>query len=540
MPEVELSSHVVANEYDHTYNTHNDRITKATTQTSTDMEERIPEEIGDRVEIPGAAQPTNAPTASATTSLSAITDTRTTLLMQRYKQEKTLHTSLFGEVRLAIDLHTQKRVALKISVVALTLGHTASSSSSAAHTLHASKHMSHALTRNGSYVLEDVRREARLLRLIAQPLETHEIDPTTWGLNVTGLQFHSHAQYLKDATIKISEVECAYVQRLNKGRSYIAHVQHEIETPEYHVLVTDYVNGGDLFTVLRSQPRNRVNENIARRWFYEACSSLRYLHARSIAHLDLSLENFCVDEYGHLRMIDFGLAVQHPDRSRNMQQRILSQKDVDASTNHSKSRGNISSNHIQLWGPSSFSSCSCVSCKTNSVFHRERLPRHSRMKFLCKPICQYICKPGKPGYVSPELYHDTPWDAYKQDIFALGVLLYSMLTGTAPFKTTDINTDLWFRVIYDGSWLDPRVRLQQPASAYHSLSLVSLDLINQLIKPQEQRPSIDEIMKHPFFYVTPDDAFHPATVSVATSTATTSTATTSTATAKMPLRTQSG
>jgi serine/threonine protein kinase len=49
-------------------------------------------------------------------------------------------------------------------------------------------------------------------------------------------------------------------------------------------------------------------------------------------------------------------------------------------------------------------------------------------------ITQTGCMPGTPAYVAPELIeHDaTP----KSDIYALGIVLYQMLTGHVPFKST--------------------------------------------------------------------------------------------------------
>jgi serine/threonine protein kinase len=460
--------------------------------------------------IPAENRVPSTITSSTFANIPANRHAATAQFFQRYKRDCTLHVSLFGEVSRAIDLQTKRYVALKISALSLALGHTGLPKS--VHSLYEGDKISLARARNGACVLEDVRKEARLLHLIAQPLGVDEIDPATWGLNVSGLHFPASAQ---TSTVASYEQAHLYVQRLNKGWSFIAHIHQEIEISDYHILVTDYVPGGDLFHFLMSQPRHRANESLVRRWFREACYSVRYLHAHCIAHLDLSVENMCIDESGRLRLIDFGLAVQHPHRNKNIQRASMT-NDADSESKQHR----IGNSHIQLWTSRSSSSCLCLTCKHNALLHRECLPQHATLKFLCKPICQNIPKPGKHGCISPELYENVPWDAYKQDIFALGVILYTMLSGFPPFTFADVSQDMWFKVIYDGSWLQPEVRLQQPASVYNSLSLISLDLVNQLIKPQHLRPSIDEVLKHPFFFVPTDASLQPATVSVATNTST--------------------
>lgn len=42
--------------------------------------------------------------------------------------------------------------------------------------------------------------------------------------------------------------------------------------------------------------------------FLQVCAGVSYLHAQSIAHRDLKLENLTIDATGHVRIVDFGLS----------------------------------------------------------------------------------------------------------------------------------------------------------------------------------------------------------------------------------------
>lgn len=99
--------------------------------------------------------------------------------------------------------------------------------------------------------------------------------------------------------------------------------------------------------------------------------------------------------------------------------------------------------------------------------------------------------------MSPELLSNQPWDAFKNDIFALGVILYSLLTGRPPFQQAD-SGDVWFSVIYSGSWLTPAIMNQPAAHVYTHLSTEARNLIDIIIKPQEKRPSCEIILNHPW------------------------------------------
>lgn len=41
---------------------------------------------------------------------------------------------------------------------------------------------------------------------------------------------------------------------------------------------------------------------------------------------------------------------------------------------------------------------------------------------------------GTPSYMAPEIVSKTYYEAFQADIWALGVVLYAMLTGEFPFK----------------------------------------------------------------------------------------------------------
>ena len=59
-----------------------------------------------------------------------------------------------------------------------------------------------------------------------------------------------------------------------------------------------------------------------------------------------------------------------------------------------------------------------------AAFTMDAAGRNQRLKIFC----------GTPSYMAPELVRKHEYDGQYVDLWALGVLLYSMLTGTFPFK----------------------------------------------------------------------------------------------------------
>merc|ERR1719242_2275794 len=63
-------------------------------------------------------------------------------------------------------------------------------------------------------------------------------------------------------------------------------------------------------------------------------------------------------------------------------------------------------------------------------------------------------RPGKKGYMAPEIYAYQKFSGEKADVFSLGVLLFILLTGFPPFVTPNAS-DKCFQYIYYGKfeWL---------------------------------------------------------------------------------------
>lgn len=89
---------------------------------------------------------------------------------------------------------------------------------------------------------------------------------------------------------------------------------------------------------------------------------------------------------------------------------------------------------------------------------------------------------GTPSYMSPEIVQRHPYDGFKADIWALGVLLFRMLAGRYPFKGSD-NDELYAGILSK----EPPYPVNIPTGAK--------SLINKMLEKKAiNRPTIDEII----------------------------------------------
>ena len=79
------------------------------------------------------------------------------------------------------------------------------------------------------------------------------------------------------------------------------------------VLLLEYCPGGDLGKVLK-KVRN-FTEEIALIYICEVLLALEYLHSKNVMYRDLKPDNIMVDQYGHIKLVDFGLSKLDVDES---------------------------------------------------------------------------------------------------------------------------------------------------------------------------------------------------------------------------------
>lgn len=78
-----------------------------------------------------------------------------------------------------------------------------------------------------------------------------------------------------------------------------------------NALIYEYVNGIDMFSFLYENKNSKHDFNKLQSGLYmfnQLLNTVEYIHSKGIAHCDLKIENMLIDNYGTVKLIDFGLS----------------------------------------------------------------------------------------------------------------------------------------------------------------------------------------------------------------------------------------
>jgi serine/threonine protein kinase len=260
---------------------------------------------------------------------------------------------------------------------------------------------------------------------------------------------------------RLREVYINHVVQDHGGHSSIVALKESFMAHSILYLVFEYCSGGDLLTHLsHNSTANVLNERQVVAIFRQLVSAVAYLHALDIAHCDLSLENILID----------GRAPE-----------TASLSPVSTSSGTTKSDTMIKLCDFGL----ARAACSC-SMRLGGV--------------------------GKLYYMAPEMHLMRPYNALAADRWALGIILFMLLTGEPLFEEATFH-DRNYRAFFDAQVSDPvhgverylRRDMQNHSIRHndgttHPISASAWNLLASLLQPAPRaRLPLQNVLMHPFF-----------------------------------------
>ena len=145
-------------------------------------------------------------------------------------------------------------------------------------------------------------------------------------------------------------------------------------------MVMEYLKGGDFDKIIQGQ---LISEQMVQYYMAAILLGLKYLHANGIVHRDLKPENVLIDEFGKVKLTDFGLSQENFEEFQ----------------------------------------------------HEEEQKHGSRRRKVI----------GTPDYTAPEIVRGDP-HFFQVDFFSMGVIMVECFTGVPPFNA-DTKEEVYAKIL---------------------------------------------------------------------------------------------
>lgn len=233
-------------------------------------------------------------------------------------------------------------------------------------------------------------------------------------------------------------------------------------------MVMEFVKGGDVATLLENV--GYVDEATARQYIAETLLALEYIHDYGVTHRDLKPANLMITSSGHIKLTDFGLS-----QTGLMASTMLTAQDISQGAKVVWQGGEGGSGAVSERALTGSGDLPLLQLAAEEGYGYSSADKRSTGSPGSPGSGSLSAAPsvvGTPGYMAPEAILGLPVGP-AVDFWAVGIILYELLTGVLPFRGNTAE------VVFDNT-VNSKLEFPEEA-AEATISDTATDLIRHLL-----------------------------------------------------------
>ncbi len=245
---------------------------------------------------------------------------------------------------------------------------------------------------------------------------------------------------------------------LDMQNPYIVHLFDYFTEGSYRYMVEEFVDGMALDKLIKKQ--KKLGTELSLLILLDACYALKYAHGKGVVHRDIKPGNILISRRAEIKLTDFGIATD--DTFENTEPSITMNR-TKSSSKDSKSGENADATIAVSAPPADATIADTGVTKSGTML-------------------------GTPAYMPPEQFVDSRSVDKRADIYALGIMLYEMVTGEKPFAVS--TPEQMVSAVRKGHYI-------RPGKIDKSINPIVDRLVKKMLKanPAARFQSVDPIIK---------------------------------------------
>lgn len=252
-----------------------------------------------------------------------------------------------------------------------------------------------------------------------------EVSLVRYKSDLCNTKLYAMKKILKNNIILKNQIEHVHSERdilsiISDNNEWIVKLYYSFQDENSLYMILEYVPGGDLMNLLML--KETLTEIEAKQYICEIIMAISVVHSYGYIHRDIKPDNLLLDNFGHIKLTDFGLCKKIDDVDKDDIRKSILTNEQEKYTNGSSSHTTTSTDSAEYEELLQYLPIELLNeLEKDKLNSNRRIKKSDESKHFFRKLVKSVV--GTPDYIAPEVIQGSGY-SYEADWWSLGVILY--------------------------------------------------------------------------------------------------------------------